>query len=164
MGGTMMINKKRNLILLVIFTVLFTGLIGCSSTSSDPITDATKYFASISRIERQEPQSLGLSQEQAEELIKIINPVVAGMPLTADLAEEMLKDTKKLLTDDQNKKIDDTLSSLGTPGEGTPGSGMGPGSGGGPGNGGGIPGSGEAGGSNMFIRLDETITTNYLED
>jgi len=151
-------KSKRLIGMLLLLVFIVTTFIGCSSsTSADVTTDATKFFASISRIERETPQGMKLTKEQAEQLLQIINPAVGGMPLTPDLAKTMLKDTEKLLNKEQLKLIDDTKSNLGIPGEGmTPGSGTGtPGSG--------TPGSGVNGGSNMFIRLDETITENYLK-
>ncbi|TCS84586.1 hypothetical protein [Tepidibacillus fermentans] len=158
-------KKSKKVIGMFLFIVLIvTTFVGCSSsTAADVTTDMTKFFASISRIERETPQGLKLTKEQAEQLLTIINPVVGGMPLTPDLAETMLKDAENLLNKEQLKMIEDTKSKLGTPTEGmTPGSDQGPGNGSGtPGNG--TPGSGANGGTNMFIRLDETITENYLK-
>ena len=155
---------KKAIGLFLFIVVIVTSFVGCSSsTSADVTTDTSKFFASLSRIERETPQGLKLSKEQAEQLLTIINPVVGGMPLTPELAETMLEDTEKLLNKDQLKMIEDAKSKLGTPGEGmTPGSGQGAGNGTGtPGEG--TPGSGANGGANMFIRLDETITENYLK-
>ncbi|WP_339061866.1 hypothetical protein [Tepidibacillus marianensis] len=158
-------KKSKKIVGMFLFLILIvTTFIGCSSsTSADITTDATKFFASISRIERETPQGLKLSKEQAQQLLTSINPVVGGMPLTPELAETMLKDTEKLLNKEQSKMIEDAKSKLGTPGEGmTPGSGQGAGSETGTPSSG-TPGSGANGGANMFIRLDETITENYLK-
>lgn len=158
------VKKRFSMIMLV---SLLLGLAGCSS-SSDPLTDSTKFFATISRVERQNPGGMQFTQEQAVKLIEIISPVVNGMPLTADLAEKMMNEAENVLTKDQLNLIEETKSSLGQPGQsqtGTSGTGMG-GETGIPGSGGGTPGSGAAaseGGTsiNLFLRLDQIITENY---
>lgn len=135
---------KKSVSIFVLASVLF-GLTGCSS-SSDPLADATKLFGTISRIERQNPGGMQFTEEQAMKMIEIINPVVNGIPLTADLAEKMMKETESMLTKDQLNLIKETTSSLGQPNQsqsGTNGTGMGGGTGV-PGSGGGTPGGGGA--------------------
>lgn len=157
---------KKSISLVMLVSLLF-GLAGCSS-SSDPLADATKFFGTISRVERQNPGGMQLTQEQAVKLVEIINPVVNGIPLTSDLAEKMMNEAESMLTKDQLNLIEETKSSLGQPSQsqtGTSGIGMGGGTGV-PGSGGGTSGSGAAtseGGTgiNLLLRLDEIITENY---
>ncbi len=146
---------------IMLITILTTSLIGCTS-STDPLTDATKFFATISRIERETPGGLGLTKEEATELLKIINPVVAGMPLTEELAKEMLQKANSLLTKEQLAMIKEKQASLGTPSQTGTGTGTGMGNGGGTGTGTSTAGSGTNTG-NMFLRLDQQINDNYLK-
>jgi len=153
---------KKSIGLLLLISLL-AGLSGCSS---DPLTDTTKFFSVISRIERQTPGGMNFSEEQAQQLLDIISPVVSGIPYTEDLAKKILNDTEKLLSKEQRALIDENMDATGTPGQGT---GV-PGSGGDPnmaGSGGGNPGGGTTGSSsgiNLFLRLDEIITENYLSN
>lgn len=167
-------GTKKILLLLIIIGASFMA-VGCSS-SEDTLNEANYFFAAISRIERITPGGMGFTEEQAKEFLNIINPVVTGTPYTSELAEKMYKDANKLLTDEQKKLVDDNLATLGTQqgsgmgagefsGEGVPGSGAGAGMGAGAGTG--VPGSGYSAtgdsGINMFLRLDDIISTNYLE-
>lgn len=165
-------NSFRKKIISVIFILgLLLTMVGCSSsTSSDPLTDTSMLFATISRIERVTPGGMGFTTEQAEQLLEIINPVLIGLPYTSDLAETMYEDVDKLLTKEQKKLIDDNMSNLGTQqgmGGGSYGGGAGMGNGTGTQGSSGGPGSGitPEGGSeiNLFLRLDEIITENYLQ-
>ena len=165
---------SKGIIGLMLIIILSFSLIGCSSTSEDPINDTTMLYATISRIERQTPGGMGFSEEQANQLLEIINPIVIGLPFTSDVAEDMYVETNKLLTKEQKKLIDDNSASIGQGGTSTgypAGAGAGAGGGMGAGGGAGIEGGGTPGaysaegmtGINLFLRLDEIITENYLK-
>ena len=153
---------KKGIIPIMLVSLLF-GLSACSA-SSDPVTDVTRQFAAINRMERQNAGSLQFTEEQAAKLVDIIAPVVTGLPLTPELAKGMLEEMDQLLTDEQKELVEESMANApGVPGQGGgPGDGSGmPGGGTGvPGSGGGTPGSGNP--TNMLMRLDETITNNYL--
>lgn len=163
--------NKGMLSVLLILTLLV-SLAGCSS-SSDPLTDSSMLFSTISRIERQNPGGMGFTTEQAEELLNIINPVIMGTPYTEDMAKKMYDQTYAMLTNEQKALIEQSMESAGDPSQmqsggstGVPGSGSGMGAGGGTG----VPGSREsadptgAAGINLLLRLDEIITQNYLSN
>jgi len=155
----MNILSKKSIGLLLLISLLI-GLVGCTS-SSDPLADATKLFSTISRIERQNPGGMQFTEDQANKQLEIINPVLSGLPFTSDLAKQMLKEMDKLLTKEQKAIIDNNSSISTTQGQG---GGSGGGVGGGTGmNGSGIvPSSENFNGANLFLRLDEIITNNYL--
>ena len=108
---------KESISLILLASLLF-GLTACSS-SSDPVTDVTKQFAAINRTERQNAGGMNFTEQQATKLLDIIAPVVTGIPLTPDLAEEMLADMDKLLTDEQRELIEESIANApGIPGQG----------------------------------------------
>lgn len=165
-------NKKAVSLLLVL--TLFVSLAGCSS-SSDALTESSQLFSTISRIERQNPGGMAFTTEQAEELLRIINPVLMGTPYTEDVAKKMYDQTYAMLTKEQKALIEQSMESIGDPSKMTQAEGMSsgagvPGSGGGGQGGTGVPGSREsadptgAAGINLLLRLDDIITQNYLSN
>lgn len=181
-GEFKMKRLKKGMASILVILTLFVSLAGCSSSSSDPLTDSTLLFSAISRIERQTPGGMGFTTEQAEELLNIINPVLMGTPYTEDVAKKMYDQTYSILTKEQQTLVDQTIKSMGDPnqmsqlgmsngtgnGTGVPGSGAG--MGGGMGGTGVPPGSRESidptgtAGMNMLLRLDDVITQNYLNN
>ncbi|MGD9678458.1 MAG: hypothetical protein AB7V16_08955 [Vulcanibacillus sp.] len=155
---------KKTLSLLVIVGLIL-GMTACSSTSEDPYTETSTLFSAINKVEKFNPGGMNFTKEQAEGIIALIAPALNGAIYTTDMAEDIYKKMNDILTKEQLALIDETLASLGVPVEGAV-----PGAGGGMGAGaaGGTPGVPPTTGStaetsvNMFIKIDEVITANYL--
>lgn len=182
-------NFTIKVLSVILLTVLVLGMTACSSsTSTDPYADTSKLFASINRVERFTPGGMDFTKEQAEQIIALIDPVLNGAIYTTTLATDINKQVNGLLTKEQKNLLETTANSVGVPPEGmvppegvVPGTGGG-GMGGGGMGGGGIPGTGTPGtgtpgtgvpttGSsavdyslNMFYKVEQMLTTNYLND
>lgn len=163
----------KKLLGIILITGLLFSLSACSSSSSsseDILTDTSQLMSAINRVEKFTPGGMNFTKEQAEQILDIISPVVNGAIYTSDLAENIYDQMNKVLTKEQKALIDETTATLGTPMEGAvPGSGAGQGGGMGMGGGGysgtGTPPTGTAigdAGTNVFFRIDQIITDNYL--
>lgn len=178
----MNINKAKILIVLLIIGLVL-GMTACSSsTVDDPYADTSKLFSSINRVEKFNPGAMDFTNEQVEQIIALIDPVLNGAIYTTDLATDIYKQVNSLLTKEQKTLIETSADSTRVPPEGmvppegvvpgTNGGGMGAGLGAG---GTGTPGEGVVPGTatgssavdngiNMFSRVEQMLITNYLSD